>query len=137
MILAEQNPVPCEVDVPTARELVRLQIATLIDVRQPIELQLEGQVSGAECIPLFNLKKLLGHVLTDEEQEVLDSDVPTGVDVQEFLTMMNQHHYQMGNVLLCLCNSGKRSLHAARLLRSIGYSRAFSVRGGVREWRAI
>ncbi|MHB1950267.1 MAG: rhodanese-like domain-containing protein [Acidiferrobacteraceae bacterium] len=136
MSLAEpHNDVPCEVDVPTARELLRLKIATVIDVRQPFELQLEGQIAGAESIPLFSLKKLLGHVLNEEEQEVLDGDIPTSMDIQGFLALINQHHYQMGNVLLCLCNSGKRSLHAALLLRSIGYSRAFSVSGGVRRWR--
>ncbi|MHB1528740.1 MAG: rhodanese-like domain-containing protein [Acidiferrobacteraceae bacterium] len=133
----KKDMVPYEVEAPIARELLRLQIATLIDVRQPIELELEGRVTGAECIPLFSLKKLLGHVLTEDEQEVLDSDIPTDSDVQGFLMTMNQHHYQQGNVLLCLCNSGKRSLHAAHLLRSMGYVRAFSVQGGVRTWRTL
>lgn len=126
---------PLEVNVPCAKELIRLKIATLVDVRQPAELEVEGTVEGAESIPLFDFKKLLGHNLSDEEQEILDCDVPTTKDVQFFLSLINRCHYRHGNVLLCLCNSGKRSLIAAELLRSIGYARAYSVSGGVREWR--
>lgn len=128
---------PLEIEPAIARELVRLRIATVIDVRQPMELELEGKVDGAELIPLFDLKKLLGHTLTAEEQEILDCDAPSGNDVQRFIATINRLHYQKGNVLLCLCNSGKRSLHAAELLRLVGYERAFSVSGGVREWRAL
>lgn len=134
--MSEKEP-RYEVRASLAKELLSLQIATLIDVRQPFELEIEGRVEGAERVPLFNLKKLLGHVLNAEEQEILDADVPTPRDVQTFLATMNRYHYQEGNVLLCLCNSGKRSLRAAHLLRSIGYSRAFSVEGGVRVWRSL
>jgi len=63
--------------------------------------------------------------------------VPTARDVQMFLATMNRHHYQESNVLLCLCNSGKRSLHVVQLLRAIGYARVFSVEGGVRVWRSL
>lgn len=131
------GPPPLGIEAALAQQLIRLQIAILIDVRQPFELELEGRVEHAECVPLFNLKKVLGHVLDADEQEVLDSDTPTPTDVQSFLAVMNRNHYQQGNALLCLCNSGKRSLHAAELLRSIGYGRAFSVEGGVRVWRTL
>ncbi len=126
-----------EITPAVAKEIVRLKIATLVDVRQPAELELEGTVEEAECIPLFDLKKLLGHHLTEEEQEILDCDTPTAKDARFFLSMINKHHYQQGNVLLCLCNSGKRSLHAVQLLRSMGYDRAFSIKGGVRAWRDL
>ncbi len=134
--VAESEP-PYEISAPVAREIARLGIATLLDVRQPVELELEGTVPEAESVPLFDLKKLLGHTLTEDEQEILDSDAPTAKDVQFFLSLINKHHYQQGNVLLCICNSGKRSLHAVRLLRSLGYGRAFSVAGGVRAWREL
>ncbi len=129
------DAIPLEIDTNIARELLQLRIATLIDVRQPFELEVEGTVEGAETIPLFDFKKLLGHTLTDEEQEILDSDTPSNTDVRRFIATINRSHYQLGNILLCLCNSGKRSLHAAQLLRSIGYERAFSVKGGIRAWR--
>lgn len=128
---------PLEIDTRIARELMRLKIATLIDVRQPFELEVEGVVENAEAIPLFDFKKLLGHALTEEEQEILDADVPNQTDVRHFITTINKLHYQHGNILMCLCNSGRRSLHAAQLLRSIGYARAFSVAGGIRAWREL
>ncbi|WP_297360717.1 rhodanese-like domain-containing protein [Acidiferrobacter sp.] len=129
-----QEP-PLEIQAETAKEIVRLKIATLIDVRQPTELEIEGEIPEAESVPLFDLKKILGHKLTEEEQEILDCDLPTEKDARLFLSIINKHHYQKGNVLLCLCNSGKRSLRAVELLRSMGYERVFSVAGGVRAWR--
>ncbi len=135
-VIPTQEP-PLEIKPEIALELVRLKIATLIDVRQPVEHELEGEVAEAESVPLFDLKKLLGHKLTEDEQEMLDCDLPTARDARLFLSIINKHHYQKGNVLLCLCNSGKRSLHAAQLLRSMGYERAYSITGGVRAWREL
>jgi len=137
MAAAPHQDSPLEITPHVAKEIVRLKIATLVDVRQPAELELEGSVTEAESVPLFDLKKLLGHTLTEEEQEILDCDAPTAKDARFFLSMINKHHYQQGNVLLCLCNSGKRSLHAVQLLRSMGYERAFSIVGGVRAWRDL
>jgi rhodanese-related sulfurtransferase len=37
--------------------------------------------------------------------------------------------------LLCICNSGRRSVHAAQLLRSMGYAKALSVAGGFQAWK--
>jgi rhodanese-related sulfurtransferase len=34
--------------------------------------------------------------------------------------------------LICVCNSGRRSLPAAQLFRELGYQRVFSLRGGYR-----
>ncbi|WP_298138390.1 rhodanese-like domain-containing protein [Acidiferrobacter sp.] len=133
-VIPTQDP-PLEMGAETAKEIIRLKIGTLIDVRQPTEIELEGDIPEAESVPLFDLKKLLGHTLTEEEQEILDCDQPTDRDVRFFISIINKHHYQKGNVLLCLCHSGKRSLHAAMLLRSMGYERAYSVKGGVRAWR--
>ncbi|MHB8253740.1 MAG: rhodanese-like domain-containing protein [Acidiferrobacter sp.] len=134
--VAPTQDLPLEITPAAASEIVRLRIATLIDVRQPAELELDGPVEEAESVPLFDLKKLLGHTLTEEEQEILDCDAPTAKDARFFLSMINRHH-QHGNVLLCLCHSGKRSLHAAQLLRSMGYERAFSIAGGVRAWHEL
>ena len=77
----------------------------------------------------------LGHRLNAEEQELLDADEPSAKDIISFLGAINRHHYQSDNVILCLCISGRRSLHAVEILRSINYDRCFSVAGGVRAWR--
>ncbi len=37
--------------------------------------------------------------------------------------------------LIVICESGRRSAHAARHLRSLGFFRTLSVRGGLRAWR--
>lgn len=121
-----------EITVPTALELVHLKLACLIDVRQKFELDLEGEIPGACSLPLFRFKQLLGQSMTEEEHEVLDADVPDTLDVQYFLSNINRLHYTKDCILLCFCNSGRRSLHAARLLRSLGFERGFSLAGGYR-----
>jgi rhodanese-related sulfurtransferase len=119
-----------EISVPTALELIRLKLACLIDVRQKFELELEGEIPGACSLPLFRFKQLLGHKMSEEEHEILDGDTPDTLDVQHFLSNINRLHYTKDCILLCYCNSGRRSLHAARLLRSLGYERGFSLAGG-------
>jgi len=121
-----------EISVPTALELIRLKLVCLIDVRQKFELELEGEIPGACSLPLFRFKQLLGHQMTEEEHEVLDGDEPDSLDVQHFLSNINRLHYTKECIMLCFCNSGRRSLHAARLLRSLGYERGFSLAGGFR-----
>ncbi len=123
------------IDPAAALELQRLGLAVLIDVRQKFELELEGEIHGARSLPLFQFKRTLGHRLTPEEQEILDEDVPEPADVQYFLALINDLHYIKDYILLCVCNSGKRSLKAAQLLRGIGYPRSFSVTGGCRALR--
>jgi rhodanese-related sulfurtransferase len=119
-----------EISVPTTLELIRLKLVCLIDVRQKFELELEGEIPGACSLPLFRFKQLLGHKMSEEEHEILDGDTPDTLDVQHFLSNINRLHYTKECILLCYCNSGRRSLHAARLLRSLGFERAFSLAGG-------
>ena len=127
---------PIEISVLTALELNRLNLACLIDVRQRFELEIEGEIDGAYSLPLFKFKHLLGHALTQEEQEILDEDSPGMEDIQNFLTMINDLHNVKDCIVVCVCNSGKRSINAARLLRLLGYNRAFSLIGGYRAIQA-
>lgn len=119
-----------EITVPTTLELIRLKLVCLVDVRQKFELEMEGEIPGAISLPLFRFKQLLGHKMTEEEHEILDGDTPDNLDVQHFLSSINGLHYTKDCILLCYCNSGRRSMHAARLLRSLGYQRGFSLAGG-------
>ncbi len=121
-----------EISVPTALELIRLKLVCLIDVRQKFELEMEGEIPGACSLPLFRFKQLLGHQMTEDEHELLDGDEPDSLDVQHFLSNINRLHYTKDCIMLCYCNSGRRSMHAARLLRSLGYERGFSLAGGYR-----
>jgi rhodanese-related sulfurtransferase len=126
---------PIEITPPTARELLALDLATLLDVRQPFERELEGAPAGGISVPLFHFKHLLGHKLDEEEQELLDADEPDDREIRHFLSEISDHHFGADRILLCLCNSGRRSLHAARLLRELGFSRSLSVTGGWRCWQ--
>lgn len=125
-----------EVTTATARELVALDLATLLDVRQPFEREVEGAPEGGIAVPLFQFKHLLGHRLDPEEQEILDADEPDDRDMRHFMQVMNEQHFGGDQILLCLCNSGRRSLYAARLLRDLGFGRSLSVAGGWRAWSA-
>ena len=121
-----------EISIPTALELIRLKLVCLIDVRQKFELEMEGEIPGACSLPLFRFKQLLGHQMSEDEHELLDGDEPDSLDVQHFLSNINRLHYTKDCIMLCYCNSGRRSMHAARLLRSLGYARGFSLAGGYR-----
>ena len=46
-------------------------------------------------------------------------------------------HHGHDHLLLCICNSGRRSLTAASLLRSLGYPKALSVAGGFQAWKKM
>jgi rhodanese-related sulfurtransferase len=126
-----------EISLAAATELCRLGLGTMVDIRQTFEIELTGAVPGAVHIPLFEVKMLLGHTLTENEQDVLDAGKPSDIDVQTFFTTINRLHHGHDNIVLCLCNAGLRSLYAARLLRSMGYPKALSVAGGFQAWKKL
>lgn len=126
-----QEPIEqLEMTPQTALELQRLNLAVLIDIRQKFELEIQGEIPGASFLPLFQFKRMLGHELTPLEQDALDEDLPDLRDIQHFLAMINNMHHSKDLVLVCVCNSGHRSLNAARLLRLLGYEHSFSLAGG-------
>ena len=134
--MSPQERASLEVSLPTALELCRLGLATMIDIRQSFEIDLKGAIPDSVHIPLFEVKVMLGHALTEEEQEILDGGEPKDIDAMTFFTMINQLHHARDHLLLCICNSGRRSLVAASLLRSLGYPKALSVAGGFLVWQA-
>jgi len=124
-----------EITLSTAAELCQLGLGTMVDIRQAFEIELKGAIPGTVHIPLFEVKQLLGHALTEDEQDILDAGKPTDIDVQDFFTMINELHHVRDHILLCVCNSGRRSVYAAQLLRSLGYAKALSVAGGFQAWK--
>jgi rhodanese-related sulfurtransferase len=132
-----ENLALLEMTLPTALELSRLGLATLIDIRQTFEIEMKGAIPDTLHIPLFEVKVLLGHALTEDEQDILDAGEPKDLDVKSFFTMINQLHHARDNLLLCICNSGRRSLSAAAMLRSLGYPKALSVAGGFQGWKKM
>ncbi|MDE2416207.1 MAG: sulfurtransferase [Burkholderiales bacterium] len=126
-----------EVTLPTALELCRLGLATMIDIRQSFEIEMKGAIPDTVHIPMFEVKVMLGHALTEDEQDILDAGQPKDMDAKTFFTMINQLHHGRDHLLLCICNSGRRSLAAASLLRSLGYPKALSVAGGFQAWKKL
>lgn len=126
-----------EISLPSALELAHLKLATLIDIRQGFEIAMKGAIPETVHIPLFEVKKLLGDKLTEDEQEILDAGKPSDIDIKGLLTTINRLHHAHDHLLLLTCNSGRRSLYAARLLRSLGYPKALSVAGGFQAWKKL
>jgi rhodanese-related sulfurtransferase len=124
-----------EISLPASQELCRLGMATMIDIRQTFEIQMKGAMPDTVHIPMFEVKRMLGQVLTDDEQDILDAGQPKDIDAMGFFTMINQLHHGRDHLLLCICNSGRRSLTAASLLRKLGYPKALSVAGGFQAWK--
>jgi len=126
-----------EISLAAALELCKLELGTLIDIRQSFEIEMKGAIPGTVHIPLFEVKVMLGDSLTEDEQDILDAGTPKDIDAKTFFTMINQLHHARDHLLLCVCNSGRRSLAAARMLRSLGYPKALSVAGGFQAWKKL
>jgi rhodanese-related sulfurtransferase len=126
-----------EISLPTALELCRLELATMIDIRQSFEIEMKGAIPGTVHIPMFEVKLMLGDTLTEDEQDILDAGQPLDIDAKTFFTMINRLHHARDHLLLCICNSGRRSLTAASMLRSLGYPKALSVAGGFQAWKKL
>jgi rhodanese-related sulfurtransferase len=131
------DPAMLEITLPAALELCRLGLATMIDIRQSFEIEMKGALPDTVHIPMFEVKVMLGDTLTEDEQDILDAGQPKDMDAKTFFTMINRLHHAHDNLLLCICNSGRRSLTAASLLRSLGYPKALSVAGGFQAWKKL
>ncbi len=134
---ADDSDEQLEISLASATELCRLGLGTMVDIRQAFEIELKGAMPDTVHVPLFEVKLLLGHALSEDEQDILDAGKPTAIDVQDFITTLNRVHHAHDNIVLCVCNSGRRSLYAARLLRSMGYRKALSVAGGFQAWKKL
>lgn len=132
-----QERATLEMTLPTALELCRLGLATMIDIRQSFEIEMKGTIPDSVHIPMFEVKLMLGDSLTEDEQDILDAGKPKDIDAKGFFTMINRLHHARDHLLLCICNSGRRSLTAASMLRSLGYPKALSVAGGFQAWKKL
>jgi rhodanese-related sulfurtransferase len=134
---SDEQRAQLEISLGSAMELVKLGLGTMIDIRQGFEIEMKGAIPDTVHIPLFEVKKLLGDRLTENEQEVLDAGRPSDIDIKGLITTINRLHHGRDHLLLLTCNSGRRSLYAADLLRSLGYPKALSVAGGFQAWKKL
>lgn len=123
-----------EITTHSASELMSLGVAKLVDVREWWEREINPTIPGAIMLPLYTVKGFCG-ALTPEEVEASDNGESEMVAMPALITMLNTHR-EKGEMLLCICRSGNRSKDAVNLLHALGYSRAFSVSGGVSAWVA-
>lgn len=126
-----------EISLASALELTELGLGTLIDIRQIFEIEMKGAIPGTVNIPLFEVKQMLGHQLSEDEQDTIDAGKPSDIDLKTFFVTLNKLHHGRDHILLCICNSGRRSLFAADMLRSLGYPKALSVAGGFIAWKKL
>jgi rhodanese-related sulfurtransferase len=77
----------------------------LLDVREPSELALIGFIEGVVNIPVGQLSKRL-------------AELPSAMDAP----------------IVCVCQSGSRSLEATHFLRSRGFTNVSNLRGGTTGW---
>jgi rhodanese-related sulfurtransferase len=131
------DPAGLEISLASALELARLKLGTMVDIRQAFEIEMKGAIPDTVHIPLFEVKQLLGHPLTEDEQDILDAGTPTPMDAQSFFTTINRLHHVHDHIVLLVCNSGRRTLYAAQLLRSMGYPKTLSVAGGFQAWKKL
>jgi rhodanese-related sulfurtransferase len=134
---SDEQRAQLEISLGSAMELVKLGLGTMIDIRQGFEIEMKGAIPDTVHIPLFEVKKLLGDRLSENEQEVLDAGRPSDIDIKGLITTINRLHHGRDHLLLLTCNSGRRSLYAADLLRSLGYPKALSVAGGFQAWKKL
>jgi rhodanese-related sulfurtransferase len=131
------DPAGLEISLASALELSTLGLGTLVDIRQAFEIELKGAIPDTVHIPLYEVKQMLGHPLSENEQDIIDAGEPTPIDVQGFFTTVNRLHHAHDRIVLLVCNSGRRSLYAAQLLRSMGYPKTLSVAGGFQAWKKL
>lgn len=88
--------------VEVRRRMERGEAVQLVDVRDPVELQISS-LPGAILIPLAQLPQRLDEL-------------------------------DRGKQLVLFCRTGVRSVRALRLLAAQGYTRVYSLKGGINAW---
>ncbi len=76
----------------------------LLDVREPVEFR-QGHIEGARNVPIHDLPHTLETLRLDPARPII-----------------------------AICLSGHRSIPAYRLLKRSGYSRVYSLSGGMMAW---
>lgn len=79
----------------------------LLDVREPFELQQNGAIDGVMNVSIRLLKQRLGDLPANKEKRIV-----------------------------CVCQSGSRSLEAAHYLKQQGYTNVFNLTSGTSGWVA-
>lgn len=88
-----------------AVRLINKEKANIVDVRRPDEF-VTGSIAGAKNVEITKIEANLSSAVKNKEAP-----------------------------LVLICASGARSQGAVRLAQKLGYSRVFSMSGGLKAWR--
>ena len=104
------------------------------------EIRLRSQgtthVSAADAVRLINKGALVVDVRKPEEFTAGHIVNARNVDLERLQKGDDAIHKQKSKILLAVCADGASSGRAATLLRKAGYENAFSLKGGLKGWRA-
>jgi rhodanese-related sulfurtransferase len=120
-----------EIEPLTASQIVESGDGIIVDVRLMEEMDLFGEVPGAISLPLGIIQSLAGY---DVDPAYMDEIAAIKAEQKVLLLSMLVHHAFRNTTLLCLCRSGKRSILATKVLRSLGYHLSYSIAGGLQRW---
>ena len=98
--------------------ILALNEAIVIDVRNGMELLLEGQIPKTKNIPL---------------QFIIRGDFE--LDSQIFEELHGFKKPRLIDDIVVLCKTGKRALRAAEILAQFGYIHVSVYPGGIQDWR--
>ncbi len=70
-----------------------------------------------------------------EPEEFVDSHIDDAINIPLTDLANSIYQYPSDTKIIFICQSGKRSLQARNFVNSLGYSRAFSLEGGMNDWR--
>ena len=104
------------------------------------ELRLRAQavthVSPSDAVKLINKSALVVDVRSPEAFNGGHIVNARNLPLAELTADPDPLKKNKTKILLTVCDSGTESGKAANLLRKAGYENTFSIRGGVRAWRA-
>ena len=85
-------------------EVLKAGNYALIDVREPMELEMDGNIEGAKNIPLGEVE--------DRQEEILSIEKP----------------------VIIFCRSGNRSYHAGVFMLQQGFKTVYNLADGILDW---
>lgn len=94
-----------------------------------------NNVTAADSVRLINKGAIIIDVRSQEAYEAGHIVNARNIAISELESSKELVKKQKNKTLLVVCDDGARSGKAATVLRSAGFENAFSLKGGLRNWR--
>ena len=99
-------------------------------------LPADGEIDPAQALEFIESGALLLDVREANERAAGTASSSIGMPPERFAEDLAAVGATPARVLITICASGRRSLHALDALRDLGYRNVASVRGGFQRWRS-